>query len=73
MMIVKMDEMMRRRGIKTQGELAKLAKLSQNTISSIKGGSGRIENIGKLCDALDCQPGDLLEYVPDPKKGAKKK
>ena len=25
----------------------------------------KISTLAKLCDALNCQPGDLLEYVPD--------
>ena len=25
----------------------------------------RVETLNKLCHALDCQPGDLLEYRPD--------
>ena len=27
----------------------------------------RFDVLAKLCDFLDCQPGDLLEYVPDGK------
>ncbi|MBR5620206.1 MAG: helix-turn-helix domain-containing protein, partial [Clostridia bacterium] len=26
----------------------------------------RVDTLNKLCKALDCQPGDLFEYVPDP-------
>ena len=37
---------------------ATMAKLSTNQYVSL-------EVIDKLCAALDCQPGDLLEYVPD--------
>lgn len=65
MMIVKLEEMMRRKGIKTQGELADLAGLSQNSISAIKRGNGKLKSIGLLCAALNCQPGDLLEYIPE--------
>lgn len=25
----------------------------------------RFETLAKLCDALDCKPGDLLDYEPD--------
>ena len=25
----------------------------------------RFETIAKICDALQCQPGDILEYVPE--------
>lgn len=26
------------------------------------------DNIGRLCELLDCQPGDILEYVPQKDK-----
>ena len=65
MMIVKIQEMMQRKGIKRQGDLAKLAGLSDNSISALKQGRGRLESIGRLCRALDCQPGDLLSHEPD--------
>ena len=25
----------------------------------------RLETLGRLCAALDCQPGDLMEFLPD--------
>ena len=28
------------------------------------------ENIATLCTLLDCQPGDIMEYVPDDQEGA---
>lgn len=31
----------------------------------IKGGTVDTDTINKLCRILDCQPGDILEYVPD--------
>jgi len=65
LMLVKLKEMLQRRGIRSQLELAKMAGLSPNTISAIGQGRGRIETIGKLCNALNCQPGDLMEYIPD--------
>ena len=37
---------------------ATLAKLSKNQYVSL-------EVIDKICDVLHCQPGDILEYVPD--------
>lgn len=38
-----------------------LQKFRQNEIVSA-------DNIAKLCKLLDCQPGDILEYVPDETK-----
>ena len=40
--------------------------ISESTLQNIREGK-RIttDSIAALCKALDCQPGDLLEYVPD--------
>ena len=65
MMIVKISEMMKKRGIRHQKDLANLSGVSAQTLSSLNKGDGRLETVGKLCAALDCQPGDLLEFVPD--------
>ena len=73
MMLVKLHEMMKRRSVKSQGELAQMTGLSGNTISAISQGRGRSDTIGKICLALDRQPSDFLEYVPDrPKRKAKR-
>lgn len=68
MMLVKLEEMMRRRGMRTQGDLAELTGLNKNSISALKKGRGRLESVERLCAGLDCQPGDLLEYVPSEKE-----
>ena len=41
--------------------------IGQATFSAIKKGTGGLDHrsIDKLCRALNCQPGDLMEYVPD--------
>ncbi len=40
--------------------LANLSILKQNHARAI-----RFTTLNDLCHTLDCQPGDLLEYVPD--------
>jgi DNA-binding Xre family transcriptional regulator len=35
-----------------------MAKLRQNKVV-------QTDIIGKICKALDCQPGDIMEYIPD--------
>lgn len=38
----------------------------QSTVTKLKhGGPISFANLAVLCRLLDCQPGDLLEYVPD--------
>lgn len=40
--------------------------LSSSTIQSLKGNDPiSWANIDRICQLLDCQPGDLLEYIPD--------
>ena len=40
--------------------------LSESTVQKLRNGeSVSWENIESLCILLNCQPGDLLEYVPD--------
>lgn len=40
--------------------------ISQSDLTALNhGGNVTLDTIDRLCKALDCQPGDLLEYVPD--------
>lgn len=46
--------------------------IGQGTLSAIKNGTGGLDakTIARLCEVLDCQPGDLMEYVRDPEAEA---
>ena len=40
--------------------------LAESTIQSLRMGKiVSIDNISRICEMLNCQPGDILEYVPD--------
>lgn len=41
--------------------------IGQQTYYNLKNGKGNLgtETLEKLCKLLSCQPGDLMEYVPD--------
>lgn len=45
--------------------------IGQGTLTALKNGTGGIDGktIDKLCKILNCQPGDLMEYVPDQTPG----
>lgn len=44
--------------------------LSQSTLQKLREGKGLAwDNIERLCALLDCQPGDIMEYIPDEKGG----
>lgn len=50
------------------GELSKLIDLSPVNVSRIRTGKSkavRFSTLNKLCEVLNCQPGDLFEYYPD--------
>lgn len=50
----------------TTYKIRKCKIISESTLQNIREGK-RIttDSIAALCEALDCQPGDILEYVPD--------
>lgn len=41
--------------------------IGQGTLTALKNGTGGLDSktINRLCTVLDCQPGDLMEYVKD--------
>ena len=66
--IVNVDVMLARRKM-SSGELADKVGISGANLSILKTGKAkaiRFSTLSALCKALDCQPGDLLEYAPDP-------
>lgn len=67
MLVVNVDVMLARRKM-SSGELAQKVGISAANLSILKTGKAkaiRFSTLNALCSALDCQPGDLLEYVPD--------
>ncbi len=64
---VNIDVMLARRKM-SSGELAEKVGISATNLSILKTGKAkavRFSTLEALCRALDCQPGDILEYVPD--------
>ena len=64
--LVNLDVMMARRKI-SSGELAERIGITPANLSILKTGKAKalkVSTLAKLCAALDCQPGDLLEYRP---------
>jgi len=69
MIIIKVSDMMGKRKI-TMKQLSTITGIRPNTVSQLWHGTTKrieIEQIGKLCQVLKCQPGDLFEYMPDEK------
>ncbi len=64
--IVNVDVMLARRKM-SSGELAEKVGITQANLSILKTGKAkavRFSTLSALCKALDCQPGDILEYQP---------
>lgn len=67
MIILRLDRMLAERKISSK-ELAGRVGISQVNMSRIKTGkvsSIRFSTLDAICRAFDCQPGDVLEYMPD--------
>lgn len=65
--IVNLDVMMAKRKI-SSGELANIIGITQANLSILKTGKAkaiRFSTLESLCKALDCQPGDILEFKDD--------
>ena len=65
--VVNLDVMMARRKM-SLNELAAKVDLTLANLSILKNGKARairFSTLEALCQALACQPGDLLEFVPD--------
>lgn len=65
--VVNLDVMMAKRKI-SSSELAARIDLSMANLSILKNNKAkaiRFSTLEAICKALDCQPGDILEYVKD--------
>lgn len=67
MIVVNLDVMMAKRKI-SSNELAEIIEITPANLSILKTGKAkaiRFSTLEKLCAALKCQPGDILEFVDD--------
>ena len=65
--VVNLDVMMAKRKM-SLGELAQKVDITMANLSILKNNKARavrFSTLEAICKALDCQPGDILEYVPD--------
>lgn len=62
--IVNLDVMLAKRKMRSR-ELAERIGITEQNVSLLKSGKVRgvrFDTLESICEALDCQPGDLLEY-----------
>lgn len=65
--VLTLDVMMARRKVRGR-DLARQIGISEQNLSLLRTGKVkgvRFDTLGRLCAALDCQPGDLMVFHPD--------
>ena len=65
--IINLDVMLAKRKMKSS-ELAERVSITPQNLSVLKSGKAkaiRFSTLEAICDALDCQPGDLIEFQKD--------
>lgn len=65
--VVNLDVMLARRKMRLT-ELSNRVDISVTNLSNLKTGRARairFSTLEAICQVLDCQPGDILEFVPD--------
>lgn len=73
MIQINLDLMLVKRKM-TLTELSEQVGITLSNMSILKTGRAKalkFETMNKLCRILDCQPGDLFEYIPDEAEDAK--
>ncbi|MDD6156726.1 MAG: helix-turn-helix transcriptional regulator [Lachnospiraceae bacterium] len=65
--IVNLDVMMAKRKMSVT-QLSEELDITMANVSILKNGKAKavkLDTLNKICKVLDCQPGDILEYIPD--------
>ena len=66
MIVVNLDVMLANRKVRVT-EVSERIGITMANISILKNGKAKaikLETLDKICQALDCQPGDILEWKP---------
>jgi putative transcriptional regulator len=67
--VVNLDVMLAKRKMRSR-ELAPLVGITEQNISLLRSGKVkgvRFDTLERICEVLSCQPGDILEFVPESK------
>ena len=67
MILIRIDVMLAKRKMSVT-ELSERVGITMANISILKNGKAKaikLDTMDKICRALDCQPDDILEWVPD--------
>lgn len=64
----KLFDVLNRKGLK-KTDLIEIAGITSPTVAKLsKGATITSDTINKICIGLNCQPGDIMEYVPEEKE-----
>lgn len=72
MIVINIDVMLAKRKMSVT-ELSEKVGITMANISILKNGKAKaikLETLNKICEALDCQPGDILEHIVSKKKSS---
>ncbi|MBP2642497.1 MAG: hypothetical protein H6Q67_384 [Firmicutes bacterium] len=62
----KLFDLLNRKGL-SKGQFAELTGLSSATVAKLSNNKPvNTTIINRICAALNCQPGDIMEYIPTP-------
>jgi putative transcriptional regulator len=64
--VIHLDVLLAQRKVKSK-ELASYVGITEQNLSLLKSGKVkgiRFSTLEKICERLDCQPGDIIRYVP---------
>lgn len=67
MIVINLDVMLAKRKMSVT-ELSERLDITMANVSILKNNKAKavkLETLNKICEILDCQPGDILEYRPD--------
>ncbi len=70
--ILRLDRVMadRKMSLKTLSEIVEISNVNLSKIKTGKVSAIRFSTLEAICEALNCQPGDILEYQKDPEETA---
>ena len=65
--VLRLDRMMadRKMSLNSRAEEVGISNVNLSNIKTGKISAIRFTTLNGICRALDCQPGDILEYIPD--------
>jgi len=64
--LIRLDVMLARRKMKSK-DLAAAIGITETNLSRLKSGKIKgikLETLDRICDVLECSPGDLIDHIP---------